>query len=258
MEDNNIYINANGYLVIPEYDINYLISFNESNIPKMPEATEVTAKIAGRDGDIVLATSYEPIAFEIVCYTDDNLTAAEKMTEESKLNALLNSIKKDTRKLIFSAESKFYEVKYAGALIVERFPKHIKFTIPLKASNPFGMALTKGEATGTETFTSNTIKDVGGIFTILGPAESPKLSLNDYQMEYDGTILEGNQLIIDSGNSTVTLISENSETHEIVKTNAMRYYNHQFPKIKNGTNSLVVNSGVSEENVTLEWYDLVL
>ena len=66
MEGFKIYISSDGYLIIPDLDIKYLIDFRESAIPSMPEAADTTAKIAGRDGDIVLSTTYEPIPFEIV------------------------------------------------------------------------------------------------------------------------------------------------------------------------------------------------
>ena len=74
MEDFDAYISSEGYLIIPEYDIKYLIDFNESSIPTMPEATESSVKVAGKDGDIVLKTTYEPMPFTIVCYTDDTVS----------------------------------------------------------------------------------------------------------------------------------------------------------------------------------------
>ena len=98
--------------------------------------------------------------------------------------------------------------------------------------------------------TSDTFEDVGAIFTIKGPANSPIISLNDYSIEYDNPLLEGDKLIINSSNSTITHINSDG-----VKTNAMRYYNHQFPKIENGKNVLKVLSGVNEANVSVEWYD---
>ena len=73
-EDFDIYISKKGYFGALKYDINNLIDFMESNIPSIAEATESSVKIAGRDGDMPLNTVYEPLFFEIVCYTEDNLT----------------------------------------------------------------------------------------------------------------------------------------------------------------------------------------
>ena len=43
------------------------------------------------------------------------------------------------------------------------------------------------------------------------------------------------------------------------KSNQMAHYNHQFPKVKNGANTLQIISGIeSESQVTVEWHDLVL
>lgn len=255
MEGLNAYISEEGYLIIPEYDIKYLIDFVESNIPSMPEATESTVRIAGRDGDIPLKTTYEPIPFEIVCYTEDNLTMAEKIKEESKINEFLNSIKENTISFGMEVYKKFYNVKYNGSLVTTRFPKHIKFSIPLKSSDPYAKSSIKREIVGSSSlikFESSTIKEAGAIFIINGPATNPKIIVNNYEMQYNYSILEGNKLIINSNNSTV--INENSLG---VKTNAMRHYNHQFPKIQRGINTLKVQSGIADESqVTIEWYDL--
>ena len=72
--------------------------------------------------------------------------------------------------------------------------------------------------------------------------------------EYGNVILEGNKLLIDTGNSTITHVNSNG-----VRTNASIYYNHEYPKIKYGINELKVLSGVDDSSqVTVEWYDLKL
>lgn len=251
-EDFDIYISKKGYFGALKYDINNLIDFTESNIPSIAEATESSVKIAGRDGDISLNTVYEPLPFEIVCYTEDNLTPEEKIIEEQKITSLLNSIKNQTKTFFMEREKKFYKVKYSGNLSVVRYPKHLKFTIPLKSSESYAMNFEESEIIGNGTKVSNTIKDTGAIFTIKGPATKPIISLNNYQMKYNENILEGNSLIINSEDSTITHI-----TSAGVKTNAMRAYNHEFPKIKNGENQLAVSSGIDDEKqVNVKWYDL--
>ena len=251
-EDFDIYISKKGYFGALKYDINNLIDFMESNIPSIAEATESSVKIAGRDGDISLNTVYEPLSFEIVCYTEDNLTPEEKIVEEQKITSLLNSIKNQTKTFFMEREKKFYKVKYSGNLSVVRYPKHLKFTIPLKSSESYAMNFEESEIIGNGTKVSNTIKDTGAIFTIKGPATKPIISLNNYQMKYNENILEGNSLIINSEDSTITHI-----TSAGVKTNAMRAYNHEFPKIKNGENQLAVSSGIDDEKqVNVKWYDL--
>ena len=251
-EDFDIYISKKGYFGALKYDINNLIDFMESNIPSIAEATESSVKIAGRDGDISLNTVYEPLPFEIVCYTEDNLTPEEKIIEEQKITSLLNSIKNQTKTFFMEREKKFYKVKYSGNLSVVRYPKHLKFTIPLKSSESYAMNCEESEIIGNGTKVSNTIKDTGAIFTIKGPAIKPIISLNNYQMKYNENILEGNSLIINSEDSTITHI-----TSAGVKTNAMRAYNHEFPKIKNGENQLAVSSGIDDEKqVNVKWYDL--
>lgn len=254
MEEFDFYISTNGRLIIPEYNIDYLINMSESSIPTMPEAIESTAKIAGRNGDIVLSTTYQPLSFNIICYTDDNLTLDEKVEEEQKINMFLNSMKNGMKSLAIEKYGKFYDVKYSGSLSTVNYPKHIEFSIPLKSSNSFGFSIDKSEMKGNCSKKSNTIKEVGAVFTINGPALNPIISLNDYSMEFGTTILEGNKIIINTKKSTVTHINSDG-----VKSNAMRYYNHQFPKIQNGINTLKILSGIKDDSaVTVEWYDLIL
>lgn len=250
IEDYETYISSNGFFINSQNDIHYLIDFSESELPCMAEATETTVKAAGRNGDIVLSTTYDANNFNIVCYTEDNLTQEEKVKEEMKLKKLLNSIKNKTIPLAFEKDDKFYKVKYSGAFSSTNFPKHLKFSIPLKTSEAYGKDLIKKVIFGNGEEISDTFEDVGAIFTIKGPANSPIISLNDYSIEYDNPLLEGDKLIINSSNSTITHINSDG-----VKTNAMRYYNHQFPKIENGKNVLKVLSGVNEANVSVEWYD---
>lgn len=255
MENFDIYISSNGYLIIPKYGIKYLINISESNIPSMPEATESTVRIAGRDGDIVLNTTYEPISFEIVCYTDDNLTPEQKVQEEQKVNAFLNSIKNKTKKFAIEKDSKFYNVKYNGIITTINYPSHLQFTIPLKSSESYGMDLNESSIVGNGSKDSNTIEKVGAIFTIKGPAQTPKISLNNYEMFYNNVLLESHILEINSKNSTITHIN----TTTGIRTNAMKYYNHEFPKIENGTNTLQVLSGIDDDTqVDVKWYDLKL
>lgn len=254
MENFDMYISNNGYLVIPEYNIKYLIDFYESSIPIMPEAVESTIRAAGRDGDYVLKTTYEPIPFNIVCYTDEGLTVEEKILQETQINTFLNSIKEKTKRLAFEKDNKFYNVKYSGALVTSNYPAHLKFSIPLKSSDSYAKDVTEKSITGNNSAISQTVKSAGAIFTIEGPAQDPIISLNDYAMEYNMSILEGSKVEIDTNRSTI--ININSQG---MRSNVMKYYNHQFPKIEYGENTLKVLGGVdNEEQVTVRWHDLRL
>lgn len=254
MGEFDFYISKNGYLIIPEYNIKYLIDFNESSIPSMPEAVEASVRVAGRDGDVPLNTTYEPMSFVIVCYTDDNLSIEEKVENEFKINAFLNSIKNKTKKFAIEKDSKFYNVKYNAVLTTINYPAHLKFSIPFKSSESYAKDVSEKEIIGNSSKDSNTIDSVGAIFTIKGPATTPIISLNDYSMEYSTSILDGARIEIDSTRSTVIHINSDG-----VKTNVMKYYNHQFPKIEKGTNTLKILSGINnEEQVNVKWRDLKL
>ena len=95
---------------------------------------------------------------------------------------------------------------------------------------------------------------MGALFIIRGPALNPIISLNDYSMEYTTSILEGASVEIDTSKSTITNVNNDG-----IRTNVMKYYNHQFPKIQNGINTLKILSGIdNDKNVIVTWNDLKL
>ena len=248
----DFYITENNHFIVPDLDIDLLYSPSESTIPEMPQATESTVKIAGKDGDTVLSTTYEAREFTLVLYTEENLTLSEKISEINKVTTFLNLLKNDYKNFAFLAEEKMYSVKYNRQLVVVKFPKSARFELPLKSSKSFGTELFSKKVIGEGSKISTTIEPVGCIVTIEGYANNPIISINGYQMKYENTILQGNKLVIDTSNSTVTHITSLG-----VKTNAAIYYNHEYPKIKAGRNTVDVISGISNDTqVTVEWYDL--
>lgn len=254
VNDFKFYLSENGRLIFPKENISFLCSISESSIPSMPEALETSATIAGRDGDVPLSTTYGPMSFELVLYTEDNLTPEEKLKQEIFLNRFCNSIKNNTETFALELAQKFYKIKYNGLLNKENYPKFLKFTLPFKSSKSFAYDVKKHIIYGNSTVESNTIEPTGFECVIKGPAIKPIISLNDYSIEYNNTILDDESLIIDTNNSTAVLVNS-----EGTRVNAMRYYNHQFPKILNGENELKILSGIDNpENVSISWYDLTL
>lgn len=252
MENFDFYISSNGRLIIKEYGIDLLVDFTQSNIPSMPEAVESSVRIAGRDGDVTLNTTYEPIPITIVAYTEDNLTPTEKRDIELKIDKFMHKMKKNTMDFAIERDDKFYKVKYNGALTTINYPMHLMFTIPMKSSDSYAKVLTPTTIIGNNTANSDTVEEVGAIFTITGPAQTPLIAFNGEQMKYDNVIADGAKLVINSKNSTITMISS-----EGVQTNAMRYYNHTFPKVQPGVNELVIESGIDNASqVKVEWNDL--
>ena len=254
INDFKFYLSENGRLIFPNENISFLCSISESSIPSMPEALETSATIAGRDGDVSLSTTYGPMSFELVLYTEDNLTPEEKLKQEIFLNRFCNSIKNSTETFALELAQKFYKIKYNGLLNKENYPKFLRFTLPFKSSKSFAYDVKKHIIYGNSTVESNTIEPTGFECVIKGPAIKPIISLNDYSIEYNNTILDDESLIIDTNNSTAVLVNS-----EGTRVNAMRYYNHQFPKILNGENELKILSGIDNpENVSISWYDLTL
>ena len=254
IDDFDFYISSNGYLVFPQYNKKYLTNMSENVILNMPEAVQTTVKIAGKDGDLVLDSSYNSQDFQVVMFTDEGLIPEQKEKERIFINRIFNAMKKNSKTFAFEQSQKFYKVLYSGILEETNYPQHMMFTIPLKSSKPYAYKMSSSYLLGNDTKTSETIEPTGFTCTIYGPALNPIISLNDYSMEFSNTILEGEKLIIDTNNSTAVLVNSNG-----IETNAMRYYNHQFPKIMEGENVLKVLSGIDNpNNVFISWYDLTL
>lgn len=226
------------------------IDWSKTSLPLMAEASEATQTVPGSDGEIVLATTYGSRPFEINGVTDDNLSAAEKEAARQKIRSFLNSVKNTTTKLKIEPWNRTFLVKYSGLASDVNYPKYVEFNIPLKSASSYAISedYTK---TGTNTFTSKTEKEVGFKCTITGPAQYPELTMNGIEMKYNSVVASGQTLVIDTAKCTATMINSDG-----TKTNAMMYYNHNFPKIQNGSNTFTV---VSESTTAkIDWNDLLL
>ena len=229
------------------------VDFNKTNLPLIAEAIEASQTITGADGELVLDTTYGSRPFEIDAYTDDFLTPEKKEEKREEIREFLNSIKKVNTKLIIEPLNRTFEVKYAGLAEDTNLPKCVEFLIPLKSASSYAISNTTYTLNGEGELDSNTKEPTGFICTISGEAAYPELSINGYLMSYNNVILNGEQLIIDTRKCTVTKINKVG-----TKTNAMAYYNHQFPKIQNGTNIVSIISGIENSNLKIEWNDLFL
>ena len=229
------------------------VDFNKTNLPLIAEAIEASQTITGADGELVLDTTYGSRPFEIDAYTDDFLTPEVKEAKREEIREFLNSIKKVNTKLIIEPLNRTFEVKYAGLAEDTNLPKCVEFLIPLKSASSYAVSSTTYTLDGEGELDSNTKEPTGFICTISGEAAYPELSINGYLMSYNNVILNGEQLIIDTRKCTVTKINKVG-----TKTNAMAYYNHQFPKIQNGTNIVSIISGIENSNLKIEWNDLFL
>lgn len=229
------------------------IDYNKTNLPLMAEAIEASQTIPGADGDIVFDTTYGSRIFEITAVTDDFLSPTEKEIARENVRNLLHQIRKENGKLIIEPFNRTFEVKYAGLAEDNNLPKCVEFVIPLKSSKAFAMSNDTYEFTGGGTINSNTVEPVGFIMTITGEASYPDITVNGVQMRYENVLTAGQKLVINTKSYTATHIA-NSGT----ETNAMMYYNHNFPRLKNGANTVVINSGLSANQLKIEWNDLLL
>ena len=229
------------------------IDYNKTNLPLMAEAIEASQTMPGVDGDIVFDTTYGSRIFEITAVTKDYLSPEEKEAEREKVRVLLNSIKNETTKLIIEPLNRTFEVKYAGLAEDNNLPKCVEFVIPLKSAKAYAEKNGGFEHTGDGTITSDTVKSVGFVAKISGEASYPDITINGVQMRYEGVLTAGQTLVIDTSKYTARIIKNSGEI-----INAMANYNHKFPKLQNGENTIVINNGIEANQLSIEWNDLKL
>lgn len=263
-KNNEFILVYEGYKVEQSYDITITnsgkllpfgltIDYNKTNLSLIAEATEASQIITGTDGDVVLNTTYGPRMFEITAVTDDFLTPEKKEAKREEIRQYLNSIKNKTAKLIIEPLNRTFEVKYSGVAEDNNLPKCVEFVIPLKSSNAYAISNETYSHTGSGEFDSKTVEPAGCKITITGPVNIPNININGYDVIWNNILTEGQKLIIDSKKSTVTKVNNLG-----VKTNAMAYYSHQFPKIQNGINFVEIISGIENSQLKIEWNDLLL
>lgn len=263
-QNNEFILVYEGYKVEQSYDITITnsgkllpfgltIDYNKTNLSLIAEATEASQIITGTDGDVVLNTTYGPRMFEITAVTDDFLTPEKKEAKREEIRQYLNSIKNKTAKLIIEPLNRTFEVKYSGVAEDNNLPKCVEFVIPLKSSNAYAISNETYSHTGSGEFDSKTVEPAGCKITITGPVNIPNININGYDVIWNNILTEGQKLIIDSKKSTVTKVNNLG-----VKTNAMAYYSHQFPKIQNGINFVEIISGIENSQLKIEWNDLLL
>ncbi len=235
--------------VIMPFDL--IIDYSKSKIGFMPEAIDSSITISGVDGEMVQDTVYSSRLFDIFAVTFDGLNMGQKAEVKRHLADILNSIKNETKTLTFADREISYDVKYSGlADVVVDAPSWVEFELPLKSAASYGHAQFTKDLKGSGLIDNTGDTEIGATHTITGKCVNPSFTLGDTLVKWNGTVQEGEVLVINTSNYTCKLIGTDG-----VARNAMKNFNGNFPRIPVGSIVLHANSG-TEDYLKTAWQEL--
>ncbi len=198
---------------------NWLVPFDlllaprQSRITIMPPTESTQISIPYADGSITQDTIYTNRNWNLVGYSMQNLSVAEKEALKEKITELLDMTKNETQTLTFSKNNMSFDVKYQGELDIEEAPTWIKATIPLEVS-PYGKELFVQQVWGDGILINNGHADLGVKVMISGECVNPNFYLGSTEFLWTGTVPSGKTLVIDNESRTCYLVDELGEKEE--------------------------------------------
>lgn len=231
---------------------NMKVDWNTTDIKVMPPSESTTIEMPGIDGSIIEDTVYKDRLFQIVAFSEDGLTTSEKEELKSKITEILDSTKRQSKKLTVQASGNSFDVKYDGQASITEGPSYVKATIPFRTS-PYGYKTFEGELFGSGLVSNDGDAPVGAKHTISGPVTNPSFILGDITYKWSGNVPAGYKLVIDHQMMTCYL-----QDGFGVKANAMTGLVGTFQKIPARTGVALTATGVPENQITTNWRDRVL
>ena len=229
-----------------------MVDWKNSVFPRAPEAESDEIQIAGLDGETLEHTRYRNRQFNVVAWSEDDLSQQEKDALIRQITEILDATKNQTKTLTFARTGVSFDVKYDGELNIEEAPSFIRATIPLNAS-AYGKSRFGKELSGSGLVQNAGIARVGVINRIAGECENPSFAMGDVDISWTGTIPAGSYLFIDHGKEVCYLQDSFGN-----KTNARQYLNGEFVKIPVGGTIIITANDCTEEHLLTTWYDKFL
>lgn len=240
----------NSYDWLIPFDVK--IDWNSTSIQVMPEASNTLIEMPGIDGSIVEDTVYNDRLFQIVAFSEDGLSNAEKEELKSKITEILDSTKHTTKKLTIEASGNSFDVKYDGQAVIDEGPSYVKATIPFRTS-PYGYKAFEGELYGSGLVYNDGDASIGVRHIISGPISIPTFKLGDIDYRWGGSISSGCSLVIDHQMMTCYLQDPFGG-----KTNALAWLTGSFQKIPAHTSVVLTATGNLNNHIYTTWRDKVL
>ncbi len=230
-----------------------IVDWKDTSIQVAPEAELTRIGAAGIEGETIVSTNYRNRLFEIVCYSSDGMTIQEKEDLKSKIVDILNTTKKESKKLTVQSRGTSFDVRYTGAADIKEGPSFVKMTAQFE-TGPYGFDMFENELEGSGLI-DNSYGDaaLGPLFTIKGPVTNPGFRLGGSYFRWNGTVQSGISLCIDF--ERMTCYTENNFGQ---KTNALAKLSGEFIKIDAKSSIVLVADSNTESRITTTWRTPVL
>lgn len=229
------------------------IDWDKTKIQVMPEAELTKIQMPGIDGSIIEDSVYKDRLFEIVAYSQDGLSIAQKEELKDKITRVLDATKHQDKKLTVQAADTSFDVRYEGQAEIVDGPSYVKATIPLRTP-PYGSSIFETELNGAglvDNTAGNAPLRVKHIIT--GAITNPTFSLGTITYTYKGFIPIDNQLIIDHDMMSCYIIDNKGK-----KTNALANLVGEFQAIPAGESVVLNTTTATASHLKTEWKIKVL
>lgn len=178
------------------YPFEMKVDRGETIIQVMPEAELTTVEMPGADGSIIEDTVYKDRMFQIVSYSQQGLTIAEKEELKARIARILDTTKHQTKKLTIQNRGIMFDVKYDGSANISEGPSYVKASIPLRAT-PYAYDMFDNELEGKGLIYNDGDTSLGVKNIITGPISNPSFTIGATAYQYNGEVSEGQEFVID-------------------------------------------------------------
>ncbi len=199
-----------------------------SDIQVMPQTESTYIEMPNVDGSIIEDTVYQNRLFNIVLWSEDGLSVAEKEQLKLDIARLLDSTKHDTKKLTYQKAGIAFDAKYSGKADIKEGPSFVKATIPFE-TQPYGYPLFDQIVYGSGLLVNSGDKEIGVVNEISGGCANPSFQIGDIVYKWDGTVPIDSKLVVDHSNMSCYL-----ERNDGFRTNAMPEFTGEFQLLDKG------------------------
>lgn len=208
-----------------------------------PELRDYTETVPGRPGELHFGSDYGPRGLELRVASQGSLSVAQKEALKRYVAQWLRPTLGAFSIAFEDDITKYLEVRLSGRISVdEEYASWLRFTIPLKASNPFYLGSTLRVQTGSGTVTSEGTADAPATVKITGPVNNPSVTVGDRTFTWTGSVGSLDELVIDGDRMTVTFNG----------VNALAGFSGEFPEVQPGDNTITAAAGGT---TTVTWRD---
>lgn len=181
----------------------------ESKMQIIPDTRDISEEVPGRHGEYDFGTELKARTGELVCVTPEGLSPQEK-EDLRRLLAFHLDPTKGVKRLVFEEyPDKVYQVKFSGKIDPTNYADWFTFSIPLKMPDPYIYGVDERSIVGSGTVMNYGNQDTPMVIRIVGPVTNQVFRVNNIPYTFVASVNPGETVIIDTGNITARIDSEN-------------------------------------------------